>query len=267
MIGLGAAEIAEAADANLAIHAAFPARALPGSRIVEAPTLTVIDSGIADDTFNIVCRARMDASGAPRRIASTIADFREVRRPFSWWLGPADRPTELPAMLRDAGLSAAETEIAMARDLSRPIPELSGPRALSIRRVSSRRELGDFARLVGGDQHAVRRFYDLAANALLSPASPLRFFVGYLGDAAVATAERTVAGGVAGLYNISTLPAHRRQGIGTAMTAAALREAREKGCAAAILQAAAEGVAIYEAVGFREFGRITEFKPPRDASG
>jgi ribosomal protein S18 acetylase RimI-like enzyme len=264
---LASSEIAEAADANLVAHASYPARALPGSRVVESPSLSVIDSGIPNDTFNIVCRARMTVPEAPRRIQATLADFRGVGRPFSWWLGPADRPAELPAMLREGGLAAAETEIAMSRGLSRPAPASAGPRGLLIRSVASRRQLQDFARLLGANEPEVLRFYDLAAEALLSSESPLHFFVGYLGGVPVATAELTITGAVVGLYNISTVPEHRRHGIGTAMTMAALREAGERGCATAILQAAADGVGIYEDVGFREFGRITEFKPPGRGRG
>jgi hypothetical protein len=156
---LGPPEIAEAADANLVAHASYPARALPGSRVVESPSLSVIDSGIPNDTFNMVCRARMALAESPGRIAATIADFRAVGRPFSWWLGPADRPPELPAMLRDAGLVAAETEIAMSRDLSRPAPDSAGPRALGIRLVATRRQLQDFARLLGATEPEVRRCF------------------------------------------------------------------------------------------------------------
>ena len=45
------------------------------------------------------------------------------------------------------------------------------------------------------------------------------------------------------------------------MTVQPLVEAREQGHRAAILQAAAAGVGIYERVGFRAYGEITEYKP------
>ena len=77
----------------------------------------------------------------------------------------------------------------------------------------------------------------------------------------MATAEATLAGDVAGLYNIATVPAVRRRGVGSAMTVRPLEDARVAGCATAVLQAAPAGVSIYERVGFRAFGTITEYKP------
>jgi hypothetical protein len=46
------------------------------------------------------------------------------------------------------------------------------------------------------------------------------------------------------------------------MTVAPLLQARARGYETAILQAAPEGVSLYERVGFRSFGDITEYKPP-----
>jgi ribosomal protein S18 acetylase RimI-like enzyme len=87
-------------------------------------------------------------------------------------------------------------------------------------------------------------------------------YVARLDGEAVGTVEATEGGGVVGLYNIATLPEYRRRGIGTALTVHPLREATRRGARAAVLQAAADGVGIYQRVGFRSFGTITEYKPP-----
>ena len=65
-----------------------------------------------------------------------------------------------------------------------------------------------------------------------------------------------------GLYNISTVAAERRKGVGTAMTLRPLLDAREQGYRTGVLQAAPEGVGVYARVGFEPFGEITEYKPP-----
>ena len=41
-----------------------------------------------------------------------------ARRPFSWWVGPVDKPDDLGELLRAEGLEHAETELAMAADLT-----------------------------------------------------------------------------------------------------------------------------------------------------
>jgi ribosomal protein S18 acetylase RimI-like enzyme len=94
------------------------------------------------------------------------------------------------------------------------------------------------------------------------PESPQWRYVGYLSGAPVATAELTIGGGVAGLYNITTLEAYRRRGIGTALTLRPLLEARDHGLRTGVLQAAPAGVGVYRQIGFRAFGDITEYKQP-----
>ena len=105
------------------------------------------------------------------------------------------------------------------------------------------------------------RFYEIGTAALLDADSPLRAYVGYLEGIPVATSELTVAGGVVGLYNVSTLEAYRRRGFGSAMTLWPLVEAAREGHGTAILQASAAGVGVYRRLGFEPFGDITEFKP------
>jgi ribosomal protein S18 acetylase RimI-like enzyme len=258
--GTSAAELAEAADANFVVHASWAHRRTPGMRVSDELGVVLTDSGLACDTFNIACRARLTAGQASQRVQAALAFFRQLERPFSWWVGPRDQPSNLGALLVAAGLLRAETELAMAADLAAMqtyAPALAG---LEVRRVRTVAELQDFAQVIAGPPE--RRFYALAASALLASDSPQWFYVGYLGGRPVATAELTVGGGVVGLYNISTLEAYRRQGIGTTLTLQPLLDARDGGFRTGVLQAAAAGVGVYERVGFKRFGDITEYKPP-----
>jgi ribosomal protein S18 acetylase RimI-like enzyme len=60
------------------------------------------------------------------------------------------------------------------------------------------------------------------------------------------------------IYNISTLPDARRQGLGTAVTSALLDAAVERGCVTASLQATPMAEGLYTRLGFRHLGRIFE---------
>ena len=153
----------------------------------------------------------------------------------------------------------------MAADLATlRLGDLS-PGGLDVRRVRTAADLHDFARTIAANSTppdpTVLRFYDLAASQLLAPNAPQWFYVGYIADEPVATAELTVGGGVVGLYNISTLESHRRRGIGTALTLRPLLDARARGYGTGVLQASADGVGVYARVGFEPFGRIAEYKP------
>jgi ribosomal protein S18 acetylase RimI-like enzyme len=129
----------------------------------------------------------------------------------------------------------------------------------------SRRDVQAFAEVNAANwtppDSQVLRFYDLAADALCTAGAPLRLYVGYLDGQPVATAEVTAGGGVVGVYNVATRAAWRRRGIAGALLRVALRGARSAGARTAVLQAAPDGVGVYERLGFQAFGRVTEYKP------
>jgi GNAT superfamily N-acetyltransferase len=265
MSELSQADLAAAADGNLVAHASWVQQCTPDMRVIAAPDLVIIDSGQPCDTFNLVCRARLEAATAQERIQAAIGYFADVGRPFSWWRSPADLPPDLDALLLGAGLHCAEKEAAMAADLSSlSLADLS-PDGLQIRRLRTADQLQDFAQIIAAGwtppDIEVLRFYERAAPALLADESPLWLYVGYLDDLPVATAELTLGGGVVGLYNIVTLAAYRRRGFGAAMTLRPLLDARDQGHRTAILQASDAGVSVYRRVGFAPFGQVSEYKP------
>jgi GNAT superfamily N-acetyltransferase len=79
----------------------------------------------------------------------------------------------------------------------------------------------------------------------------------------VATAIAFDHAGDCGLFNMSTLPAARRQGLGSALIARHVHDARLRGCATASLQSTPMAERIYAAAGFRDLGRLLEFGPRR----
>ncbi|MEV6967026.1 hypothetical protein AB0M47_18115 [Hamadaea sp. NPDC051192] len=55
--------------------------------------LLVADSGLDDDTFNIVAAARFTDADATARITRTVEELAGTGRSFSWWVGPASTPS------------------------------------------------------------------------------------------------------------------------------------------------------------------------------
>jgi GNAT superfamily N-acetyltransferase len=68
--------------------------------------------------------------------------------------------------------------------------------------------------------------------------------------------------GDCGIYNVGTVAKARRQGLGSALTAAQLHNARDRGCSTASLQSTPMAEHVYFRVGFRDLGRILEYTPP-----
>ena len=75
----------------------------------------------------------------------------------------------------------------------------------------------------------------------------------------VATALAFDHDGDCGIYNVSTLEAFRRRGLGTALAAVQLHRAKRRGCATASLQSTLIAERVYASVGFQDLGRILEY--------
>jgi ribosomal protein S18 acetylase RimI-like enzyme len=98
-------------------------------------------------------------------------------------------------------------------------------------------------------------------SGLLTGVDPDAFHVVavYLAGEAVAAGIAYDHSGDCGIYNVVTHEHARRRGIGTAVTAALVRDARERGCETASLQSTPIAERVYSAVGFRDLGRILEY--------
>jgi GNAT superfamily N-acetyltransferase len=122
---------------------------------------------------------------------------------------------------------------------------------------------------VGGDGGSAVPVEAAAAAALVSdanasPAEELSGFVAYLlsipGARMLAATDRSgqvratsasaTFGSTAAVYFVNTDPGWRGRGVGTAMTAAALRAAADRGAKDALLDASALGRSIYQRLGF-----------------
>lgn len=256
-------DLALAAARNLATHSTWIQARAKGMRAHVTPRLSMGDSGLPTDTFNIISAARLTGRRSSREVQRAIDWY--GARPFSWWVSPGDLPTDLPWMLGAAGLHRVEEETAMTCDLGLLEDSAEWPQDLSVTRVRTPSDLKAFAellaRLSDPPDIYVREFYASAASCLLTAECPLRLYLGRLNGARVATSEVTLAHGVAGLYNVSTAKPQRRQGIGRAMSVLPLLEARADGARFGVLQAAGEARGVYSRVGFASVGVVAEYKP------
>jgi GNAT superfamily N-acetyltransferase len=77
-----------------------------------------------------------------------------------------------------------------------------------------------------------------------------RHVVAWLGDQAAGAGSLVLSGGVAGVYNVTTLPFARRQGIAAAMMEALHKRARAEGYSGTALASSAMGMPLYQRLGY-----------------
>jgi ribosomal protein S18 acetylase RimI-like enzyme len=93
----------------------------------------------------------------------------------------------------------------------------------------------------------------------------IRVYVGYVDGRPVTTGLGFRTGSTMGVYNIATVPSHRRRGYGEAMTRRILGDGVADGCTVAILQSSDMGRPIYERLGFRSVVEYVAYADPPGA--
>jgi GNAT superfamily N-acetyltransferase len=110
---------------------------------------------------------------------------------------------------------------------------------LSIREVSDYDMFGTWVSTWtkgwGHAQELGKAYFDTAAHFAIGPDVVCPHFLAYLHGVPVATATLFLRAGVAGIYQVATLPEVRRQGIGAAITRVPLLHARDRGAQTSIL--------------------------------
>ena len=101
-----------------------------------------------------------------------------------------------------------------------------------------------------------------AQDRATRPHGPLQNWIARLGGVPVGAAALFDGGGVAGVYNVVTVPEARRRGIGRAVTNAVLEEAVARGHTLAVLGASDLGLPVYRRLGFREISRLRSYALP-----
>lgn len=254
----------EAILTNLHGYLTFIPRCRPGMVVDDSDDLLLVDSGLPNDAFNKVARARLTEDTADRRIAEATGHFHKAGRPFTWQVGPCSLPLDLEKRLANHGLRAAREAVMMtsALDCLPEVPEK--PDGVEVRRVHTVAELAEFCAVVadnrGQPDPSVGVFYGGTAPVLLEEACSMRLFIARIEGSVAGGAELYLGGGVAGIYRTSCRAAFQGRGVKEALVWAALREARTLGVPSAVLETPEEHQGVYARLGFAPAFRFIEYQ-------
>lgn len=252
-------KINDCIDANLNVHMTHFAQYIDQVTLTRIPDYTSVNSHLNDDTFNYILRADFDASFSSDKINQINHYFDKSHLPFSWWVGPSDRPNNLPHLLEKYGYQNTENNIAMYLDLDNFHESFKLPTELKIKRVQDKAGLQDFALVLSNDPKAFSTYFDWLSEIITND-DPIEFYVGYVDNKPVVRGLTCYYAQVAGLHWLSTCIEERKKGYGTAMQQFRLHRAKTLGYHIAVLQASHEGYPLYQKLGYQSCETYQEFK-------
>jgi GNAT superfamily N-acetyltransferase len=228
----------------------------------ETDTLTWFDTGRPYfPRFNGVLRTVLSPGQDLASVVDPVlAHFQERRLPFFWADYPPGAASGLVEILRARGVSIGPYTLqGMARSL-RDLPESPKREEIAITEVRSTQEEAEWLDILMEGFHEPEPtrpdFREFLRRSVVDPQYRFHHYLARWQGAPCAIASLLRAPQAAGLYHVTTLPAYRGRGLGTAITLETMLIARQMGYERMVLFATPEGYPLYLGMGFEEGLRI-----------
>ncbi len=224
--------------------------------IHDEPELLWFTSGLPFQLGNGIMRANFTGNELEKTLSKKIKQLVALHLPMAWLIGPSTQPHELGSYLQVHGWELSDQAPGMAVNLH-DLQEQPLPPGLSIEQVRDEAALQTWLRVMIAGSELPEEALTLLLSILsrhgfkYNPAA--HFYLGRLNNQPIATSLLFLGGGVAGIYNVATLPEVRKRGIGSALTLFPLLQARERGYRIGTLQSTEMGLHVYQRLGFHEY--------------
>lgn len=238
---------------------------LPQAYLHDTPELLWVATGRPFPFMNGVVRTRLASDKVDSIIAVTLEHFKGRNVPALWLVGPSSQPATLAQRLVAHGLRHIGDDPGMAIDLHQLNDDVSPPPGFTIKRVDDATALNIWCSFTE-QVELVKALVEFGMAVGFDRNRPLIHYLGWLNGKPVATASLVLGGGVAGIYNVMTIPEVQRQGIGSLMTAVPLQEARAMGYRIGVLQSTKMGINLYRRLGFQEYGSFRIYLWPQQSN-
>ena len=225
--------------------------------------LTWLVTNMPDHFMNLVVCTELPQDGAGELIDNALDHFKSLNiRKLSWLAEEGVKASVLKKHLEARGLTFRESFAAeMAIDLAKLNENARANEDLEIIPVEDNEVLKQWIHVAtsgfGMSPEVEEIWYDFFAETVFD--NPFKTYLALLDGRPVGTSQLFTSGGVAGVYNVSSIPEARGQGVGSAITLAPLIEARKRGYHVGVLQASSMGYNVYRKLGFDDFGKLSVF--------
>lgn len=222
---------------------------LPGVMMHDAESFWIVSNKPAPG--NSILRARWSQEDVEQRIDDLFESLGQHVDTIDWMVFPGDLPGDLGKRLEVWGMPGGPGGNWLWADLATLGSGPVVPDDFHIEQVHDDQEMAEWVRVSeAGFGQELGCFYDAYARHGYGPDAFSLHYIGYLSDTPVTSGTLLDAGGCATLYDISTPPAFRRQGLGGALTHALMQEIRARGYADTWIWSSNMAKSVYQALGY-----------------
>ncbi len=235
----------------------------PQAEVYDDTEMLQIVTGIPIPFFNGVFRVQLEPENVNAAIEAALTRSKARHAPILWQTSPSNRPDNLASYLAAHGFVYEGDTPGMAIDLHELDGRLFSPSQVTVKRVTDPETMSEYCRTAcagfGMPDSLIGPMIEWGCAPGFAAQAPVCHYIGWLNDEPVATSSMVLSAGVAGIYNVTTIPTSRRRGAGSAVTRKALLEARAMGYRVGTLQASKMGVSVYRQLGFREYFKLGNY--------
>lgn len=202
---------------------------------------------------NNILRACWGDEGAEQRIDALYAQIGRYAAEMEWLLFPCDQPADLGRRLEARGMPGGRGGNWLWIDLDNLAPAPGVPDGFHIEQVRDDRGMAEWVfTSEAGFGSKLPGFYNAYARHGYGSEAASLHYTGYLGNIPAASATILDAGDTAAIYDLSTLPGYRGQGIGGALSHRLLVETRRRGYKQTWIWSSDMAMSVYQKLGFVE---------------
>jgi len=221
--------------------------------------VSAMNTGIAVADLNWIWNSKPLTNKDAKIMKQIKQRYKKKNLPFWWWVYPCGQSIKTKEILQTEGFNYLESIPCLAVDVTSMPLAIQKSEEIDISFVKNERELKaweDISFEGFAMPHDKRNKYkEFVESFDLNENSPQKLFLACWKGQPVATALLFMHNNTAGIYFVTTLPAHRKKGIALALMLESMKYGKISGNKYCVLQSSKEGLALYLKAGFKEYCR------------